>query len=282
MSAEKIKLLALDLDGTVLTDENTLAPAVKRSIETAVKSGIEVVAASGRPYGSMPKSVLEIEGLNYSITSNGAAVYDRSGKRIYASLLKEDDVLKLLETTQEYDIIFEAFINGLTYTDRRYVENPEKYGCSKAYIDYVRASHGHVDDMKSFIFNHRAELDSVQYVCTDRAKREAVRERIAKNISGFFITSSSENFVEFMDRNATKGNAVKRLCADLGIPLSQTAACGNADNDADMIKQAGFGAAVKNASKMCLECADAVVPSNNDGGVAQLVEIILSAKNKLR
>ena len=87
MKLKEIKLIALDLDGTVLTDSNTLSDRVKRSLERAIHSGIEVVAASGRPYGSMPKNLLGIEGLNYSITSNGAAVHDNSGKRIHLSLI---------------------------------------------------------------------------------------------------------------------------------------------------------------------------------------------------
>lgn len=276
MNNGKIKLIALDLDGTVLTDCNTLSPKVKLALEKAVQSGIEVIAASGRPYGSMPESVLGIKGINYSITSNGAAVYDKSGKRLHSSLLDEADVLKLLEITQEQDLIFEAFIDGLTYTDSRYVANPEKYGCSEAYIDYVKSSHGHVDDMRSFIYNHRKELDSIEYICTDKTKRENVRELIAKNTSGFFITSSSENFVEFMDKSATKGNAVKWLCQSLNIDLSHTSACGNADNDVDMIEQAGIGAAVENASRLCLDRADIIVPSNNKDGVARLIEILLS------
>ena len=130
MKSNDIKLISLDLDGTVLTDSNTLSDRVKRSLERAIQSGIEVVAASGRPYGSMPKNVLGIEGLNYSITSNGAAVHDNSGRRIHSSLISENDVISLLKITEEFDLIFEAFVDGLTYTDSRYIANPLKYGCS--------------------------------------------------------------------------------------------------------------------------------------------------------
>lgn len=276
MNVKNIKLLALDLDGTTLKSNNTLSDTVKNSIETAIKSGVEVVAASGRPYGSMPESILSIEGINYTISSNGASIQDKSGKRIHTSLLSEGDVLRLLEITEPHDLIFEAFIDGLTYTDRRYVEDPLKYGCSEAYIDYVKASHGYIDDMRKFIYEHRRELDSIEYVCTEKNLRESVRKTIEAEIEGFYITSSSENFVEFMDKNATKGNAVKWLCDNLNIDIKHTSACGNADNDADMIAQAGLGVAVKNATNLCLDCADLVVPSNNDDGVASLVEFILN------
>lgn len=274
-----IKLIALDLDGTVLTDSNTLSDRVKRSLERAIQSGIEVVAASGRPYASMPKSVLEIEGLNYSITSNGAAVHDKSGKRIHSTLVSENDVISLLKITEGHDLIFEAYVKGLTYTDSRYTSNPLKYGCSEAYVDYVKASHGHIDNMREFIYNHRKELDSIEIICTNAKKRAHIRQLISDNTSGFYITSSSENFIEFMDRSATKGNAVDWLCNYLDVKQEHTCACGNADNDADMIEQSGFGAAVENASKLCLDCADIIVPSNNNDGIARLIEIIID-KNK--
>ena len=279
MKSKEIKLIALDLDGTVLTDNNTLSDRVKRSLERAIQSGIEVVAASGRPYGSMPKNVLGIEGLNYSITSNGAAVHDNSGRRIHSSLISENDVISLLKITEEFDLIFEAYVDGLTYTDSRYTANPLKYGCSEAYVDYVKASHGHIDNMREFIYNHRRELDSIEIVCTDAKKRAHIRQLVKDSTCGFYITSSSENFIEFMDKSATKGNAVDWLCNYLDVKTENTCACGNADNDADMIEQSGFGAAVENASKLCLDCADIIVPSNNNDGVARLIEIILD-KNK--
>lgn len=276
MNSQDIKLIALDLDGTTLTDSNTLSDRVKYMLEKAIRCGIEVVAASGRPYASMPKKVLEIEGLNYSITSNGAAIHDKSGKRIHSSLLSENSVINLLKVTEGQDLIFEAFVNGLTYTDSRYTANPLKYGCSEAYVDYVKDSHGHIDDMRNFIYSHRKELDSIEIVCTDPNKRADIKQLVRENTDGFYITSSSENFIEFMDESATKGCAVERLCSHLEISLQNTCACGNADNDADMIEQAGIGAAVENASKLCLDCADIIVPSNNSDGVARLIEIILT------
>lgn len=279
MKSKEINLIALDLDGTVLTDSNTLSDKVKRSLERAIQSGIEVVAASGRPYGSMPKNVLGIEGLNYSITSNGAAVHDNSGKRIHSTLVSENDVISLLKITEGHDLIFEAYVKGLTYTDSRYTSNPLKYGCSEAYVDYVKASHGHIDNMREFIYNHRKELDSIEIICTNAKKRAHIRQLAEDSTSGFYITSSSENFIEFMDKSATKGNAVDWLCNYLDVKTENTCACGNADNDADMIEQSGFGAAVENASKLCLDCADIIVPSNNNDGVARLIEIILD-KNK--
>lgn len=276
MSIKCVRMLALDLDGTTLTSQNTLSQKTKSALEKAVASGIEVVAASGRPFGSMPDSILEIDGINYIISSNGAAIHNADRRCIYRRVLDESAVIKILEITSEYDVIFEAFIDGLTYTDLRYVTEPLKYGCSEAYIDYVRSSHGHVADMRKFIYEHRAELDSVEIVSTDRVLRKKLWLQAEKCIQNVYITSSSENFVEFMSAGATKSLALRHICSILKIDIKNVCACGNADNDADMIRIAGFGAAVKNASPLCLEYADMVVASNNDDGVSELIEQIIS------
>ena len=273
-----LKLLAIDLDGTTMRSDNTLSVEVKKAIQKAGENGIEVVVASGRPYGSMPKEILEIEEINYIISSNGAVVHDKTGKKLKSYLLDESDVLKFLDITEKYDIILEAFIDGKTYTDRRYAENPLKYGCTEAYVGYVQQNHGKIDDMRAFVGEHRKELDSIEYVCTDKALREKIRKQIEDGIKDFYVTSSSENFVEMMNKSATKGNAVRWLCDYLGIKLENTCACGNADNDVDMIKQAGLGVAVKNATTLCLESADKIVASNDENGVKELIDYIL--KNK--
>lgn len=272
----RLKLLALDLDGTTMRSDNTLSDVVRTAIQKACESGIEVVVASGRPYGSMPKEILELNEINYIISSNGAVVHDKKGRKLKTCLLDENDVLKFLEITEKYDIILEAFINGKTYTDRRYAENPVKYGCTEAYVGYVQANHGKIDDMREFIYEHRNELDSIEYVCTDKILREQIRRQIEKSVKNFYVTSSSENFVEMMDKSATKGNAVKWLCDYLKIDLEKTCGCGNADNDIDMIKQAGLGVAVKNATPKCLESADKIIASNDDNGVAELINIIIN------
>lgn len=264
----RVRLVALDLDGTALRSNNTLSPAVSAAIQRATESGIEVVAASGRPFQSMPKEILEHGGINYFITSNGAAVYNKRYERIFETPLKESAVLKLLELTRDVDLIWEAFTKNTTVTDKRYYDNPTAYGCSAAYVGYVKGSRGVEEDMRGFIFAHRKELDSVEYVCPEKELRETVRRKIEENTDELYITSSSEHFVEFMDKNATKSKALKKLCKILSVSPKETAACGNADNDADMLRFAGTGAAVENASEFCKKSAGIIIPSNDNDGVA--------------
>ncbi len=271
----KIKLLALDLDGTTLNSSNTLSSAVKSALEKAVDSGIAVAIATGRPFNSIPESILNISGIDYIITSNGAAIYDGGLNKIHSAVLRECDVLKILDVMKNEDIISEAFIDGLTYTDKRYTDNPLAYGCTEAYVDYVKASHGHIEDMRKFIFEHRNILDSIEYVCTDSKRRADIWARLESEVSGITITSSSANFIELMDKSATKAQALVYLSKLLDIDMKNTCGCGNADNDAEMILTAGIGAAVSNASKKCLEFAELVVNDCDNDGVAELIDYIL-------
>ena len=271
---KKIKLLALDLDGTVLRSNNTLSDKVKSAIESANYSGITIAAASGRPFSSMPKEILDMPEFEYYIASNGAAIYDKNGKKLRSVTLKEKDVIKILKLTEDYDLIWEAFLEGETCTDIRYYNDPMSYGCTAAYVDYVRSSRGTSDDMRGYIYKNRDRLDSIEFVSTDSELRKTLWDMIESNIDSVYVTTSSKHFVEIMDGAATKANALRHICDLLNIPLDKTAAAGNADNDVDMIVEAGIGVAVKNASSKCLVAADVIVESNDNDGIVELIEMI--------
>ena len=270
----KIKLLALDLDGTVLRSNNTLSDKVKSAIESAYNSGITIAAASGRPFSSMPMEILDMPEFEYYIASNGAAIYDSKGKKLRSVTLKEKDVIKILKLTEDYDLIWEAFLDGETCTDVRYYNDPMSYGCTAAYVDYVRSSRGTSDDMRGYIYKNRGRLDSIEFVSTDNELRRTLWDKIESNVDSVYVTTSSKHFVEIMDGSATKANALRYICDLLNIPLENVAAAGNADNDIDMIVEAGLGAAVKNASPKCLGAADFIVESNDNDGIVELIEMI--------
>ena len=259
---------------TTLADSDTLSKRTQTAIESAIKSGITVVAASGRPFVMMPDSVMNIVGLDYAITSNGAVI-SKCGKTVHRSLILPDDVLKILGAVRNDDVILEGFIDGFTYADVRYVHRPLDYGCEPEYFEYTRSCHGKIVDMRSFLSKHRNELDLISIISTDEKLRNRLWSSIEKACNSVEITTSTDHFVEIMSAEASKAKALLRLCDFLNIGMENVCACGNADNDADMIAESGLGAAVENASQKCLDRADIVIPSNNNDGVAQLIEKIL-------
>lgn len=206
-----IKLIALDLDGTTLADSDSLSKRTQTAIESAIKSGITVVAASGRPFVMMPDSVMNIVGLDYAITSNGAVI-SKCGKTVHRSLILPDDVLKILGAVRNDDVILEGFIDGFTYADVRYVHRPLDYGCEPEYFEYTRSCHGKIVDMRSFLSKHRNELDLISIISTDEKLRNRLWSSIEKACNSVEITTSTDHFVEIMSAEASKAKALLRLC----------------------------------------------------------------------
>lgn len=263
-----IKLVALDLDDTTLRSDSTLAPETKSALEKVIAAGIEVVAASGRSFLSLPKEVLSIEGLHYAISSNGAAVSKiPDGERIMSYVVPEESVAEILDSFPDA-YMFEAFINGQAYCIADYIADPMRFGCPKDYVNYIQTTRLPVSDMRAFILENAARLDSIDLRCRSVEEKDEYYAR-AKEIKGVYVTSSSSHLVEISDAAAGKGKALRWLCNALGIPAENVAAFGNGDNDADMLSFAGFGVAVANATEVCKAAADYICETNNDLGVAK-------------
>lgn len=271
-----IKLVALDLDDTTLRSDSTIAKETYEALIKTVQAGIEVVVASGRAFTSLPEKVLEIEGVNYAITSNGSAIeMAKTGQRIYAKSLPEAVAREILDTFPE--AMFECFIEGQPYCLADYMADPMKYGCSAAYVSYVQTTRKPVEDMRAFIAENISRLDSVDIICpTPEIKAEAYAR--AKLIEGAYVTSSSPRLVELAAADAGKGKALRWLCEKLNVAPENVAAFGNGDNDADMLIFAGLGVSVQNGTEYCRESADYVCETNDDFGVAKTLYKIIAGK----
>ena len=267
----------MDLDDTTLGSDSRLAPETEKALKRAVKAGIEVVVASGRAFKALPAEVLGIGGISYAITTNGASIeHVPDGRRIMSLSLRPESVMQILELFGSERL--EAFVDGQPYCDAEYAADPLRYGCAPAYVEYVRTTRKPVADMRGFILQNIDRLDSIDVLSKPGAQHEALREK-AGMLDNVYVTSSSPRLVEISDADAGKGAALKRLCAMLGVPAEHTAAFGNGDNDADMLRFSGLGVAVKNASESCLEAADCVCGSNDELGVAQMINKIVDAIN---
>lgn len=273
---EDIRLIALDLDDTTLGSDSRLAPETEAALRRAIGAGVEIVVASGRAFRSLPKQVLGIEGISYAITSNGAAI-ERvpDGRRLMSLTIAPESVMQILELFNGER--FEAFVDGQPYCDAEYAADPLRFGCSPAYVEYVRTTRKPVSDMRGFILENINRLDSIDILSAPGAEHERLRER-AKMLQNVYVTSSSPRLIEISDAAAGKGAALRRLCGMLNIPAAQVSAFGNGDNDADMLRFAGLGVAVKNASAVCLEAADYICETNDDLGVAKMINKIIDAR----
>ena len=276
-----IKLIALDLDDTTLSKDGTLSEFNASAIKNAIENGVEVVVASGRNHTSLPESITSIPGIRYAIVSNGAAIYDlKENRRIGGYCLPESSVLDILSISPQIaDICYEVVIDGTAYCEKRYYDEPLKYGpdtVSPHIAEYIKNTRISCGDIGGFARENADKLDCMNIVCKSADICRQLRILLEAQVKNVYLTSSVPHLLEISHAMAGKGNGLRKLCGILGISLSQTAACGNADNDADMLMAAGIGAAVKNATTRCIEASDVVIGDCSENGVGIFINELLN------
>lgn len=271
-----IRCIALDLDRTTLNSAGQLSERNRKAMEQAIENGIQIAVASGRSLDSLPAAVLEIPGIRYAITSNGAAVYDleeRTCLRQYK--LTAEAVRDILRWTEEADVTFEAFIDGKPYAEKDYVEDPVRFGAMPQSIPYIQGTREPVENMRHFIQRHEEELDCIDVVVKSEEYKRQLWKTLEKQVRHVYITSSVKQLLEISDVNAGKDAAAQFLIEYLGMTREELAGFGDGHNDSGLLEFAGIGFAVENAVEECRKAADRIVSSNDGDGVAEGIEYIL-------
>lgn len=271
-----IKLVAIDLDRTTLNSEGHLSEANRKAILSAIEKGVHVCIASGRAFDTLPKEVIDIPGIEYAITSNGAAIYRIEDKECMRSfVLKPESVEKIMEMTKGYPVTYEAFIKGTAYCGKEYINNPVKYGATPHSLNYVKSTRIVKEDITAFIMQHKHELDSIDIVINDTPIKEKIIKMLRESLDDIYITSSIKQLIEISYKDAGKKSGLLFISELLSIPVEFTAAFGDADNDIDMVKFAGFGVAMANASDNLKSVADYITLTNDEDGLSHAFKNVL-------
>ncbi|MDO4337245.1 MAG: HAD family hydrolase [Eubacteriales bacterium] len=266
-----IKLIASDLDGTLLNRAKEIPEFTRRVLGEATARGIHFVPATGRAFAAVPEEVRQFPGVEYVITSNGATIYSVSqGRRIYQCLMDGEAAEALIKIPRSEGVVLEAFVEGEPYSETRYVENPQKYGATEYGARYVKKTRHPVPDMEAFIRQNRNRLDSIAFVCNEENERERLRGSFQQQ-KDIYVTSSVSHLLEIGHKDAGKGNTLLWLLRFLGISPSEAAAFGDADNDIEMLSGVKYGFAMANGTESCKEAAFGVTGSNEEDGVGTAV-----------
>ncbi|MGN0735387.1 MAG: HAD family hydrolase [Anaerovoracaceae bacterium] len=271
---EDIKLIALDLDGTTLT-RNGLTRRTRETLEEAISRGIDVVIATGRPYSALPEEVKKIKGLEYIIISNGAhIVKPLSGEFIYSNYVERDAILNVRRILMERDFPVEVFTEGRAYVDRELYEDVKENGSTYLAAKYILRTREPVDRIFDFWYEHSSRIENVNIQFEyqqDKAEMKAVLEKA----EGITLTSSTYHNLEVGGKTTSKAAALEEVCRMKGIDMKNVMAFGDSPNDGAMIRAAGIGVAMENATDDIIEAADITAPSNDDEGVAYTIRMLL-------
>lgn len=264
----KYKLIALDLDGTLLNSRKEITPANCLALKEALAGGIHVVIASGRPFQALPEEIRSFRGIEYAITSNGSSIFQmRESRRIFCRDLSKDCVHALMPLIRSADFPCEAAIAGTCYAASDYFMDPPAFGLPDRMREYVQRTRLPVKDMPGFIEMHAGELEGIFFLIPDPVKMEEIRECVSR-VKGLYMTSSTPYYLEIADQDVSKAQALDWLCQRLDVGREQIIAFGDSSNDQELLEYAGTGVAMGNAAEALKKNADAVTLSNEEDGVA--------------
>ncbi|MDD6811454.1 MAG: 23S rRNA (uracil(1939)-C(5))-methyltransferase RlmD [Lachnospiraceae bacterium] len=271
-----IKCIAIDLDRTTLDKEGKLSTGNRKALEAVIAAGVPVIVASGRSFTALPKDILSVPGIEYAVTCNGAAMYHLpSGRCLKRFRMSETAVLKVMQIAAAYDVTYEAFIDGVAYAGREYIEDPVRFGAIPEAVSYVQATRTLQDDIVSFIYENKARLDSMDIIVKEERTKEKLWREIQETTDEVYITSSIKQLIEISDKHCGKKSGVAFFLRELHLKREELAAFGDADNDIDMLRYAGCGIAMENASPNCKSAADFVTRHHDKDGLAYgLTEIL--------
>lgn len=269
----RIRMIGLDLDGTLLTEKKELTEYSRRILEKAIGQGVEIVVATGRPITGVPKVMMEFPGIRYAITSNGGRVVDiRDGRVVYDNPLSYETGAALLAVCDDYDTFREIYFDGQGYAQTDEMLQVERFVTNPAVAHYIRTTRVEVPDLWNKMREMKGHpLDKVHAMFTDLDEREEARLRMLQ-IGELEITGSRDQNLEINAPGVDKGEGLLRLGTLLGIQREEIMACGDGGNDLAMIQKAGLGVAMANATEEVKAAADYVTCSNEEDGVAKAIE----------
>lgn len=273
---KEIKLIALDLDGTLFDNSGQISPANKKEIENAVKKGIAVVISTGRPFSGLPFDQIKDTGIKYAITTNGSALYEiETGRCLFEAALDDAVVIPIINYIMTKDIHADAFCGGKGYTSEKTLSARSKLDVPESLLKYIINTREVVPDLAAYIKEKNLH---VQKMTLNFHKDENGTLVDREDVKAFLMANPTINVVcggynnlEFTASGVDKGMGLKNLAELLSVPMESTMAIGDTENDLSIIQAAAVGVAMGNATDEVKKAAAYITDSNTEDGVAHAI-----------
>ena len=291
-----IRLVALDLDGTLLNHEGHVTPRTRAALQAAADRGVVLVPTTGRPLGNLPPVVAQLPGVRYAITSNGAAVWDLGSDPLaavysrYANAAQRHTTepvcllhrLMPVETARAaFDLYMEypggmgVFWNGFSVKDQASVDFTAARWARMHSTEARQPNDGRflvVRDLREWMSRHAHEVEKQ---CLFFAEQEQVPQALTRfrALPGVEVVQGSPENIEVTAAGVDKGEALLALADQLGIDRAATLAVGDSENDRAMLEKAGVAAVMANGIPEVKALANLVSEADCDhDGVAEILE----------
>lgn len=264
-----VKLIAFDLDGTLLDRRKNIPEANLQALMAAAEAGALLVPATGRIYTGIPEQIRALPGARYFITINGAYAYDaQEDRNLYSSELSVELCLRLIRYMDTLPVIYDCYQDNWGFISRSMFQRAGDFIPDPGIMKMMQELRTPVDNLAETLRQKGRPVQKMQMHFQDLAEHDRQLKLVAERFPEAAVSSSLPWNIEINSAGATKGQALKALCSALGIDLRDTLAFGDGTNDLDMIRTAGIGVAMDNGAEEVKAAADWIAPSNINCGVA--------------
>ncbi len=287
------KLVAIDLDGTLLNSYGEVSNENKQAIKNAINNGVEIVLSSGRIGDSVESIANELDANNYYISGNGSMLYNMKEDKIeYENFIEKEKMLKLIKICDENSIYYSIYTENMVITKSlKYnvafynYENSKKLSNKRTNINIVQNIYEYVENLEDNKFLKITICDDSEIIFSriiDKFKKiNNIDVLDVAHMSRKIIKDGTEEvpveyyYTEITNKNADKWTAIEYLIKKLNIKKEEVIAIGDNMNDKLMIKNAGMGVAMGQSNPKIKEIADVVTQDNNNNGVANILNKLI-------
>lgn len=271
-----IKLIALDLDGTLFDNQSRISENNLAQIRRVSEKGVNVVISTGRPFAGLPFDQIKNSGIRYAITTNGSAIYDIDQEKcLYQNCMPPDITLPIIKFLQCKEIHMDAFIDGVGYSQHSCLHVAERLDMPPSLKNYILYTRKRVDDLYVYVKDNDLQIQKMTLNFMPDGKgghvdRDAVLDFLNNNPKVNTVCGGYSN-LEFTKATVDKGRGLLALAEILSVDQSETMAVGDTENDLAIIRAAHIGVAMGNATAEVKAAADYCTQDNSHDGVAQAI-----------
>lgn len=263
------KLIAFDMDGTLLRPDKTISEESKSAIHEAVEAGKIVAICSGRPVCELRPYEKDFADIRYLVSGCGSLIFDRREKKILARHTMNPDLVdRVLEVTTKEDMMPQVLQRGESHVQADDLENMPHFHMA-IYIGLYHGAATPEKDIRAYIRENREDIEKINLYHATLDGRERTRARLSS--LPLDLTDSEESSLEVSTPGIDKGTGLLDLARALSIDPSEVIAVGDAYNDLPMIRAAGLGLVMGNGADDVKPEGDAVLPDNEHEGAAYAI-----------
>lgn len=267
------KLIAIDLDGTLLNSHKHVSQENRKSIRLAMDKGVKVVICSGRIFVGARVFANEV-GITSGplIGCNGAVIKELDTQQVlYSKLLNMEDCFRIIDICKGEGLYYHAYVGDTLYTERLEFSALNYHSKNQKLPEHQRVDIKLVENLKNTFEYHDTPATKFVVVSED-VKQLARARKLAEELSTVGVMSSDHNNFEIVNCEVNKGAALSFITQRLGINQEEVIAIGDNENDYSMIEYAGLGVAMGNAQESIKGIADYVTSTNDCNGVSEVIK----------